>query len=295
MKNTTKILFFFVLLIQLPGASAQTFNKSTDLLLANFDLKPDDDDVHAAAALACMLKHPDFEGVNFYAVAGAYGVQDTIKYKFINTAVPDFFTTLFGPENVNWTNADGDWDASVDRIKDHVVKVLRAGGKVFVQEAGQSDITYDVLQAAMIDGVDSSTISSNVILVQHSNWNINNTMKSKMNWIKANVVYVKIADGNTSDNGTPNYKSTDTLLLARAISEDNPNSFARIYWTMAADICEEWTVYNNKAIKSGGVDFSDGVELWQIFNLGTFAGDLSSFWSRYVTNDLTKPVDSSVF
>ena len=290
-----KILLTLMVMLKLSGVYAQQFNKSTDILLAHFDFKPDDDDVHAAAALGCMLKHTDFEGVNYYAVAGAYGIQDTIKYKFITTVVPDFFTTLFGAEDENWTNADAHWDVSVKTVKEKVVKVLNSGGKVFVQEAGQSDFSYDVLQAVLADGVDITTINHNVIIVQHSNWNINNTMKLKMNWIKANVVFIKIADGNTNNNGTPNYKSTDTLWMTRAISEENPNVLARTYWTMAANICEQWTAYNNKAIKNGGVDFSDSVELWKIFNLGSVANDLASFWDRYVTNDLTGSINPLVF
>ncbi|MEM6831584.1 MAG: hypothetical protein AAF551_13825, partial [Bacteroidota bacterium] len=56
--------------------SREYFDKNTDLLLANFDLLPDEDDVMAAAALAGMLQHPDLSGVNYYCVAGAYGIQN---------------------------------------------------------------------------------------------------------------------------------------------------------------------------------------------------------------------------
>lgn len=272
------------------GAYSQTFNKNTDLLLANFDLLPDDDDVHAAAALGCMLKHEDFEGVNYYAVAGAYGSQEPNSggsYTFINTVAPEFFTTLFGNENSKWTNADSDWNGSVTRVTAEVVEVLNAGGNVFVQEAGQSDFTYDVCHAAMDAGVSAATIASNVIVVQHSNWNINNTTTAKKNWIRGgNVVYVKIEDGNY-DNTSPNYKDGDnTQWLTDAMSEDNPNEYAQVYWTMANEICENWTVYNNSAISAGGVDFSDCSENWYIFNWGTKGMTVEDFWNTYVTNTI---------
>ena len=51
MKLKFLILSILFSLLGFPKALSQTFNKSTDLLLANFDLKPDEDDVMAAAAL----------------------------------------------------------------------------------------------------------------------------------------------------------------------------------------------------------------------------------------------------
>lgn len=284
MKKLKTLLFFFTLLIFISEIFSQNFNKNTDLLLANFDLLPDDDDVHAAAALGCILKHPDYKGINYYTVAGAYGTQS--GYTFISTAVPEFFNLLFGPENVKWTNADDDWDGSVTRVKKEVVNVLKAGGKVFVQEAGQSDFTYDVVQAAMADGISLATIGTSVIIVQHSNWNKNNTNKSKMDWLITNAKYVHIADGNTANNGTPAYKDTDTEWMTLAKSIDNPNKYAQKYWTMADAICDTWTIYNNPAIRDGGVDFSDCVENWHIFNWGTDGMTVESFWEMFVTNKI---------
>lgn len=69
------------------GVFSQTFNKSKDLILADFDLLPDEDDAHAVATLGFILKHPDFDGVNYHVVAGAYGTQR--GFTLINTAVPE--------------------------------------------------------------------------------------------------------------------------------------------------------------------------------------------------------------
>lgn len=93
---------------------SQAFDKKTDLLLANFDLKPDEDDVMATAALACMLKNPYFVKVKYYAVIGAYGDQ---KHTFITSGIPNYYTKLFGKENVTWTNADANLNESVSRAK----------------------------------------------------------------------------------------------------------------------------------------------------------------------------------
>ena len=265
------------------GGHAQTFNKQTDLLLANFDLKPDEDDIMAAAALACMLKHPDLDGVNFYAVAGAYGDQDHL---FITAGVPDYYNLLFGEENTNWTNAHAYWDESVKRIKNKVIPVLNAGGQVFVQEAGQSNITYDVLQAVLADGMDLVTIKKQVIIVQHSRYNENNTTPTELEWLKAHTIYKKIDDGNTDDNETPGYRTKDNKWLDIAKSTNNPNKASRKIWTAADEICDAWEgEWTNKWIAAGGIDFSDCVENWFIFNLAKQADDIESFWNRYVVNN----------
>ncbi|MBP1840077.1 hypothetical protein [Formosa algae] len=261
---------------------SQTFNKQTDLLLANFDLKPDEDDVMAAAALACMLKHPDFEDVNYYAVAGAYGDQNHL---FITAGVPDYYNVLFGAENSNWTNAHEYWDASVTRVKDKIIPILNSGGHVFVQEAGQSNFTYDVLQAVLAEGISLDTFEKQVIIVQHSRYNENNTTPSELEWLKAHTVYKKIDDGNTDDNDTPGYRTKDSIWLERAKSVNNPNAEARDIWTEADKICDAWEgEWTNKWIASGGIDFSDCVENWYIFDLGNQADDIASFWNQYVTN-----------
>ncbi|MBU2929878.1 hypothetical protein [Winogradskyella psychrotolerans] len=282
MKLKYIILYLLLSILGINNTSAQEFNKNKDLLLANFDLKPDEDDIMAAAALACMLKHEDFEDVKYYAVAGAYGDQNHI---FITSSVPDYFNKLFGSENENWTNAHNNWNASVVRAKDKILPVLNNGGKLFIQEAGQSNFTYDVLQAAIAGGMNLSTVQNNVVIVQHSKYNEKNTTPSELEWLKQNTIYKKIDDGNTSDNETPGYRSYDTKWLALAKSTDNPNKVAREIWSLADEVCDAWeSTWTNKWIAAGGVDFSDCVENWNIFNLGTEANDIDSFWKKYVTN-----------
>lgn len=281
--NLKYIILYIVLTVMgFNEALSQEFNKSKDLLLANFDLKPDEDDIMASAALACMLKHEDFKGVNYYAVAGAYGDQNHI---FITEGIPDFFNSLFGPENINWTNAHENWNASVSRVKNKVIPILNSGGKIFVQEAGQSNFTFDVLQAVIKEGVTISTVQKNVIIVQHSKYNEKNTTPSELTWLKQNTVYKKIDDGNTADNQTPGYRSKETQWLELAKSTENPNTIAKNLWTLADEVCDAWDgEWTNKWIAAGGVDFSDCVENWHIFNLGEDVGNIESFWNRYVIN-----------
>lgn len=288
--NHLKLMLAVILfwMTSITGLFAQnSFNKSTDFLLANYDIKPDEDDVMAATAFGCMLIHQDLSGLNYLAVAGAYGTQGC---SFITAALP-LYANLFGPEGVNWTNAHNNWNASVHLAKDKVKSALNGGGRVFIQEAGQSDFTHDVLQQAINEGISYAIIKQNVIVVQHSTWNENNSTQFKLNWVKNNTDYRKIPDGNAGGNGTPGYNDGNSTWLNQAKSSNNPNATARAYWQQADDIIDAWhSCYNNGTIESGGVDFSDNVEMWYIFDIGGSADNISKFWQRYVINT-TGPID----
>jgi len=283
--NIMKIVAFLISFLFISSSLLQTFarpsfDKSKDLLLVNFDLKPDEDDVMAAAAFACQLHHADFAGVNYYVVAGAYGFQE---HDFIEIAVPGFYNQLFGSHKSNWTNAHHNWKASVKRATNKVHKVIKQGGRIFIAEAGQSDFTFDVCQSLLKKGVPLSTIKSKMILVQHSNWNEKMTNQTKLEWVKENTNYNKIEDGNKT-NRTPNYKDANTTWLKQA--KNSTNTFAKAVWIEAAQICDEWNAsWDNEVITGGGVDFSDVVELWWIFQLENKANTIEAFWNTYVVNE----------
>ena len=278
---------FLVILLTVLGISSNIFarpyfDKEKDLLLACFDLKPDEDDVHAAAALACMLQHPDLSGIQYFAVAGAYGIQNG---KYIHTATPEFFNNLFGHENKRWTDAHENRDKSVKKVRKLVKKTLKSGGKVFIQEAGQSDFTHDMLKTLIEAGVDRNVIKSKVIVVQHSKWNEDKSDQTKLEWVKNNTYYVKIDDGNSPDNNTPGYNNKNTRFMTQALASENPNAKARSFWEQANKICKEWEAsWENPTIANGGVDFSDCVENWWIFDLKDKADSIAKFWERYVIN-----------
>lgn len=264
------------------------FSKQKDLLLAQFDSKPDADDIHAQAALGSMLAHRDLIGTNVLAVSGAIGTQDGA---FIDSST--LFNLAFGPEGTGWIDARQDWDGTVSTIKDKAKAILENGGKVWVQEAGQSDITKDWVEALLADGINEEVVKNSVIVVQHSQWNEDKTTPSDLAYVQDKTNYVAIDDGN-ADAGdystraargdeTPNYVSSSPLWLPLATSNDNKNIVARALWKEADRIIlDSGFDANYSEIPDGGVDFSDTVENAWIFEIATKADSVESFWKRYV-------------
>lgn len=263
-----------------------TFNKKTDLLLAQFDSKPDPDDIHAQAALGCMLLHKDLKKVNYYAVSGAVGIQNG---KYIDSS--DLFNMAFGKK---WTDANKDWQGSVLNIKSKVIPILEKGGKVWVQEAGQSNITADWI-SEILKTISEETVKSNVIVVQHSNWNENQTDSTDLAYVKEKATYFALDDGNAADGqdwgdrgeySTPEYRNKDSKWIE--IAKSSSNKKAKKLWIEADRVITE--MFPNgfphkwSYIHHNGVDYSDCVENWWIFSIGTVADDHAKFWSRYVSN-----------
>ncbi len=286
------ILFCFGLTVY---AQRPAFNKSKDLLLAQFDSKPDPDDIHAQAALGSMLLHNDFKGVNYFAVAGAIGRQNG---RFIDS--DELFDLAFGKSN--WTDADENWNKAVNDITSKVIPILRNGGKVWVQEAGQSDITADWVAEA-IKAVGGATVKNNVIVVQHSKWNQDQTTPSDLNYVRSKTNYFYIDDGNADfteqwgDHGpynTPRYRSRESKWLAQAKS--SPNKRARDLWIEADRVVRrrypEGVPYDWSWMRNNGLDYSDCVENWWILNIGSKADNVSKFWDRYVINTTGSNPDS---
>ena len=262
------------------------FDKNKDLLIAQFDSKPDPDDIHAQAALGSLLLHKDFKGVKYYAVAGAVGIQ---KGKFIPS--DKLFKMVFGRK---WTNAHTDWEGSVKKITKKAIAVLNKGGKVWVQEAGQSNITADWI-AEVLKTVSEEIVKANVIVVQHSKWNEDHTEASDLQYVKEKATYFALDDGNADKEEawgnrgpykTPAYRAKEAKWIK--LAKTSPNKKARKLWVEADAIItkmfpngfpHEWSYIHND-----GVDYSDCVENWWIFNLGAKADSNSKFWDRYVLN-----------
>ncbi len=266
------------------------FRFESDLLLAQFDNQPDADDIHAQAALGSMLVHPDFKGLNVFAVSGAVGIQEG---KYIDST--NLFSMAFGQENFKWTNARKNWDASVNLVKQRVKAVLAKGGKVWVQEAGQSDFTRDWIEALAQSGVTPAVIKNSVVVVQHSAWNEEKTTPEDLAYVKAMTDYHAIDDGNSAMKEfnrhgrrgalTPIYVNQDKKWLDTATSSKNTKSHSRKLWQEAVRIIEGTGFdHDYSVIPKGGVDFSDTVENWWIFNLGYKAPSVHAFWDRYVTD-----------
>ncbi|MEO0795571.1 MAG: hypothetical protein AAFX93_10425 [Verrucomicrobiota bacterium] len=288
----TKLRSLFTLFVLSASLCSAAFDQSKDILIAQFDSNADPDDIHSIAALGCMLAHQDYAGVNYFAVAGAYGIQRDSGY----IESPLFFRLVFGEQNVNWTDAfdngnqTTNWDASVIRIKDKVKPILQAGGKVWVMEAGQSDITADWVRALIAEGVSESLIKTNVTVVQHSNWNEDHTTPADLAYVRDKTNYATINDGNgtntsrdPSSPATPSYRTTNTTFQPEAYN--SPNNKARAFWLEANwVILDKGHLPSHSSITTGGVDFSDVVEAHWIFGSPTDINTTRKFWDKLVVN-----------
>lgn len=266
------------------------FNLGNDLLVAQFDLLPDADDIHAIAALGSMLQHDDLQKVDYISVAGTTGIQ-TGAYLKANS----LFNMAFGQQNLHWTDARADWQKSVLMIRERVKARLANGGKIWVQEAGQSDFTRDWVAALLKVGVHPSIIKNNVIVVQHSNWNEEKTTPEALAYVKNMTDYRAINDGNKAfkkyirknrrGEFTPQYVDESPKWIQSAVSENNSYEIARKLW-IEADRLIKSSGFSAKysVIPKGGVDFSDLVETWWTLELGQPAISVHAFWERYVTD-----------
>ncbi|WP_158966425.1 hypothetical protein [Paraglaciecola sp. L3A3] len=267
------------------------FDRSKDLLLLQYDSKPDPDDIHAIAATASILAHPDFQDIKYYAVSGAYGKQGG---KFMHS--PDLFTLAFGEKNIKWTDRHTDNKGSVIRLKNKVQEIINAGGYVWVAEAGQSDVTADWIAALIADGMSAATIKKKVIVVQHSDWNEKETTPEDLAYVMEKSWYVRIDDGNASygitewgdrsDYSTPGYQEKDNTFIPAA--KNSPLPKANALWNKADEVIwkyhpegfqEEWS-----ALHHGGVDFSDTSEVWFILSLSGLH-TIDDFWKAFVVGN----------
>jgi len=313
---------------------ANNFNKETDLFIAQFDSIPDPDDIMAQAAVGSLLAHEDFIGVNYLGVSGAYGEQIVNRPNGFIDSTP-LFNLGFGPEAqlddtaseraaAGWVNAHGgNADYSLDSqtryyirpqvrkdaiaftsevIVERAKPVLEAGGKVYVMEAGQSDLTAEWVEKLIVEEGITNT-ATNVILVQHSDWNERHTPghpqaplifddgKNDWDFINNpdNLSYWRIDDGNKV------YGTTDAPVRDRgdflldAMSANNPNAHTRELWTLANQIIIDHLGSGTKGafFKNNGVDFSDSVEAMWIFDLAHESAGLTTvtdFWKTFVTN-----------
>ena len=320
--NVLKALTIFLLCVSSAMAQTQNgFDKEKDLFIAQFDNLPDNDDVQSQAAVGCLLAHPDFKGVNYFCVAGSWGNQQNLKnapkWKYIDSS--ELFKIAFGPEAkpksnkkdlaaARWVSAHGKFkakskltperiermDFASDVLRDRAKPILEAGGKVWVMEAGQSDLTAQWVEKLIAAGVTNT--KTHVVVVQHSRWNENATTKKELAFVRANTKYTQIDDGNRdygtgADRGdnSPNYKNLTPSFIEKAIGDSNPNKVTRSYWKKAKEITDASSYHG--PISKGGVDFSDTVEAMWIFDLAHKSAGLTTvqgFWDKFVLNSNDK-------
>ncbi|MDA3817050.1 MAG: hypothetical protein PF486_06700 [Prolixibacteraceae bacterium] len=264
------ILMSSVLYSQEDSSQSDKFDKENDLLLAHFDCKTDVDDLHSMAALATILANDEYSVVNYYAVAGAYGTQGGLY-------VPpnELMTKAFGD---NWSDAHADFEKAVDEVYAVAVEALQNGGDVWVAEAGQSDFTAALVKKIMSEKPEFG-VSERFHVVQHSNWNEESTSTEDLQFVKENIQYHKIADGNAAGNGTACYRTEASIKPKEYLT----NSYLKKVWKLAIKLANRYNGsegrYNNEAVEKGGLDFSDVSEItWilEIDNADTVTGFFNS-------------------
>ena len=270
------ILFFFCLSCDSspdpapapPPTEIGRFLAGQDLLLAQYDGKSDVDDLHAIAALASMLADERFAQVEYHAVAGAYGTQGG-GYIQANT----LFEAAFG---TNWSDAHTDWDRALAEVSEVALNTLDEGGDVWIAEGGQSDFTAALVQIIQEDRPGLAT-AERITVVQHSDWNEENTTPAALRFVRNQTRYQKISDGNATGNGTPGFRSNQRINEQNRVT----NRDLRRVWELAFDIGDEVNgtanYYDNEFVANGGMDFSDAVEVCWIFGYE----DLRDVWQFF--------------
>lgn len=234
------------------------FDMDKDLLLAQYDFKTDVDDLQSVAALVTLLSDIKFSKINYHAVAGTYGIQEGLY-------VPpnDLFKLAFGD---NWTDAHENSQDAVAQVKMIALSTLENQGDIWIAEAGQSDFSAKLIEAIQAD-LPGMNISHRIHLVQHSDWNEEVTSPASLDFVKANIDYQKIPDGNIVGNGTPGFRSPDYTKWQEKIKDPTLIEI----WQLAIDLSNRYNGkedrYHNEAISAGGLDFSDLSEVCWILGL----------------------------
>jgi hypothetical protein len=259
MKYLTKTLCAITALFLSFNSCAATdkFAMDKDLLLLNFDLKTDVDDIHTIAALDLILQEDEFKNLNYFAVSGTYGVQAGL---FV--PANELFNNVF---KARWTDLHNERTVAMNDTVKEVTRVLSNDGKVWVAEAGQSDFTQTLLLTLIEKGVKYS--KEQFVTVQHSEWNEKETSVDALNYVKNNTTYIKIPDGNKEGNGSPGFN--DASYSAKSL--ENKSLLSSKRWILANEISTKYNGingrYDNKAISGGGADFSDLVEVTYILDI----------------------------
>ena len=276
MKRYVYILFLAIIscktavIAQLPDTSGR-FQIGKDLLLAQFDCKTDVDDLHSVAAFVTLMAHPDYQEVDYYAVAGTYGTQDGLY-------VPpnDLFQLAFGDE---WSDAHSARDKALEEVEKRVIAVLNSGGNIWIADAGQSDFSALLIQAiqAKRSNID---LKRRFHVVQHSNWNEKVTTSSLLAYVKEESTYHKIPDGNAVGNGTPGFRTPGYNKWKTQLEDERLLSI----WKLAVSLGKRYNGidgrYNNKAVEADGLDFSDISETCYILGIESIH-DTAAFFERF--------------
>jgi hypothetical protein len=236
------------------------FRVDKDLFLAHFDCKTDVDDLYSIAGVATILADSRFQGVRYYAVAGAYGIQEGLY-----VPANDLFEAAFGN---NWSDAHSNYERALEEVTHIATYTLKKGGNIWIAEAGQSDFSAALIRNIMSKLPQIET-RSRINIVQHGDWNEKKTSADNLTFVKTNISYHKIPDGNVVGNGSPGFKTEKFVNWQDYITNPHLTHIWKMAMALANDYNGNENRYNNRAIANGGMDFSDVAETCWIFGFNT--------------------------
>ncbi len=270
MKAVAAVAVAFFLLCCRPSvfgqAGTRAFEPVRDLISLHYDHAPDKDDGQSAAADRTILQAiyaPEWIKAHVVAVSGAYG-RNAAKFNADSDRVMDAVWSDCG----GWLAAHANRERAIAEATRRWIAALKAGGDVWVKEGGQSDFTADVVRAIRGRWPELDT-TSRIHVVQHSQWNEDQTTEAALTYTRKNTHYVRIRDANTY----LNVKGGDAAFVAAALQHPAFASF----WKAA------FAYYPPRE----RLDFSDTGELMHILGLGEMGID--TFRRTYLSGVPRRP------
>lgn len=267
-------VIFFTTLLKIKAQvdnDRPNFEIHKDILLTQFDCKTDVDDLHTVAAFNSLIKNEKFKKLNFIAVAGAYGIQEGLY-------VPpnSLFQKTFGNK---WVDAHSNRKLALNKVFKAAKETLNNNGNIWIAEGGQSDFSALLIMKLMKEKF-PFPINKKIHIVQHSDWNEEVTTPELLEYVKKNILYFKIPDGNVIDNGSPCFRTPNFTLWKNIKNKDNLD-----IWSHAIELGNKYNGvdnrYNNEAIANNGLDFSDLSEICWILGIKEIR-DTEAFFNQYV-------------
>lgn len=236
----------------LQAGETTRFSSEKDLISLHYDHAPDKDDGQSAAADRTILEtlyDKDWIRKHVVAVSGAYG-KNASEFNSKSDAVMDVAWNEYG----GWLAAHTDKEKVISELADRWVQILKAGGDVWVKEGGQSDITAAVVEQIkkQLPELDTNT---HIHVVQHSDWNENQTTDAALAYTRNHTDYIRIRDANNYLNIKGGNREFEKAAKAHP-------RFGKA-WQVA------FTYYSPRQ----RLDFSDTGELMHILGLGEMGID----------------------
>jgi hypothetical protein len=234
------------------GDAAPAFRPEADLISLHYDHAPDKDDGQSAAADRTILQSlfgVDWIRMHVVPVSGAYG-ENRADFNPASDAVMDAVWNDSG----GWLGAHQNRDRAVADLADRWEKTLRSGGDVWVKEGGQSDVTAAAVEQIK-ERLPEIDTAKRIHVVQHADWNEQQTTDAALAYTKQHTHYVRIRDANAY----LNIAGGDDAFVAAAVAHPVFGP-----WWKAA-----FAYYP----PTQRLDFSDTGELMHILGLGEMGID----------------------